>query len=304
MSAWAEPAAHISAVCSRQLSLALTLAPARTSRSATGTEPVRAVSINGVWSSSLASLTSARALISSCTSSALASLAASASGVAPSELFALGFAPCLSSSRVSSGSTLYTAQCSGVEPSPCATLTSAPARTAASAASRSPPRIRRQGPHLPRPDRCRNQRQRCQHHERCSATHDFGLHDLVGQRVVVRPHALVRVIDELVRDSTRCAAGHRAIWRAACPSVLMPLRMDSDMRSNTVASASRSVLSSAREITAPVAATMRVCSLPMVSSFACESTRPPIQPPSNQASTGSSCGDAASPTASTFAVGK
>ena len=54
-------AAHITAVWSRYRSRALTLAPWRTSSSATPTLPVRAASISGVCPSSLATLASAPA---------------------------------------------------------------------------------------------------------------------------------------------------------------------------------------------------------------------------------------------------
>src|SRR6187402_811374 len=188
--------AHISGVWSRSASRALTFAPALTSCSTMGNEPLRAASSSGVCPAALPRFGSALAFSSRRTSSASARFTASASAVAPSALRVSGLAPWASRSFTSAWSTRYTAQSSGVVPSPCCALTSAPSRIAASAASWSPPRIR---PARSAAADISGSSAKATAVMYLIARIAAALHDGVGELVVVRPHALVGVIDELVR---------------------------------------------------------------------------------------------------------
>jgi hypothetical protein len=83
MAGWFCAAAHISAVCPRHRSTALTLAPFRSSARAASTRPLRATTISAVWPSAFGDSTSAPAASSRSMRTASPPTAAVDSGVAP-----------------------------------------------------------------------------------------------------------------------------------------------------------------------------------------------------------------------------
>ncbi len=152
ISAWLCAAAHISADCPPQVSLALTSAPASSSRLAASTLPLRAAAISGVSPSGFLVLGSAPALSSASMIGAEPMIAASVSADVPNWFFSLTFAPALISARTSSRSSFAAAHMMAVVPSgagrvrvrrPSASRRSAAARSPGSAASSNVDRPRR-----------------------------------------------------------------------------------------------------------------------------------------------------------------
>src|SRR5881394_456940 len=214
-SALAPSAAHMSAVCSRQTSRALTSAPWANSSFATGAEPARAASISVVSPSAFAASTSAPASSSVATSGALPALTASLKGLALKSFWTSAFAPCASSTWTSSASSLYVAQCSGVVPSPWLPFTSAPSPISSSAAARRPFSIKSARRLSARAENGASEKSATRA-DAATATagglsHAFvvpgfmvccprrrrRLDDVVRQRVVMRPESLMQVVEEL-----------------------------------------------------------------------------------------------------------
>ena len=117
MSAWLCAAAHISADWPPQVSLALTSAPASSSRLAASTLPLRAAAISGVSPSGFLVLGSAPALSSASMIGAEPMIAASVIADVPNWFFNLTFAPALISARTSSRSSFAAAHMMAVVPS-------------------------------------------------------------------------------------------------------------------------------------------------------------------------------------------
>ena len=117
MSAWLCAAAHISADCPPQVSLALMSAPASSSALAASTLPLRAAAISGVSPLGVLKLGSAPALSSASMIGAEPMIAASVMAEVPSWFYSLTFAPALISARTSSRSPFAAAYMMAVLPS-------------------------------------------------------------------------------------------------------------------------------------------------------------------------------------------
>ncbi len=126
MSGWLCAAAHMSADCPPQVSLALMSAPASRSALAASTLPVRAAAISGVSPLGVLKLGSAPALSSASMIGAEPMMAASVMADVPNWFSSLTFAPALISARTSSRSLLAAAYMMAVVPSAPVAFTFAP----------------------------------------------------------------------------------------------------------------------------------------------------------------------------------
>ena len=239
MSAWLCAAAHISAVCPPKFSLALTSAPASSSRFAASTLPVRATAISADSPSGFLVLGSAPALSSASMIGAEPMIAASVSAVVPNWFFSFTFAPALISARTSSRSSFAAAYMIAVVPSgpgvfglaPLASRRSAAARSPRSAASSSAGSAGASGRRRAEPN---SDAHRAEATENAMADSRRRIAQTSERRPPLSPSFSTGMLLRSNSVTSRSAKRESCGYFTCCPPLILPLRVTEDRRRQRV----------------------------------------------------------------------